>query len=164
MKLLAEQMQIASGFVPLDLAAAAQTGDWVSLAQFRHCAVLIHKAAGAATEPATVTVEQALDATGGSAKALNFTRADVKKGADLQTIGTFTKITQTAANTLALDGTAGNTQVLALIEFNDEDLDVENGFKFLRAKFADVGTTAQLATILYLLDGARYAPPSSALA
>lgn len=163
MKLLAEEMQIAAGFVPSDLAAAAQSGDWVSMKNHRHLAILVIKAAGSATEPATLTVEQATDVSGTTAKALNFTRADVKRGTDLFTIGQFTKVTQPSGNTLAMDGTAGNTQVLALVEFNAEDLDGENGYDCVRAKFADVGTTAQLCSIIYLLDGARYTPPPSAI-
>lgn len=163
MKNLADELQIAVGFVPSDLAAAAQSGDWISMKSFRHCAVLVVKAAGSVSEPATLTLEQASDVSGSGAKALNFTRADVKRGADLQTQGQFTRLTQTAANTLAMDGTAGNTQVMALVEVNDEDLDVEGGFDCVRAKFADVGTTAQLGTIIYILSGPRYTPPPSAL-
>jgi hypothetical protein len=163
MKNFAEELQVAAGFVPLDLAAAAQAGDWVSMKNYRHLAILVIKAAGAATEPATLTIEQATDVGGTTAKALNFTRADVKRGADLYTQGTFTKVTQTAGNTLAMDGTAGNTQALVMVEFNSEDLDGEGGYDCVRAKFADVGTTAQLAAILYILDGARYTPPPSAI-
>lgn len=163
MKLLAEELQIAVGFVPSDLAAAAQSGDWVSMKLFNHVCVKAVRAAGSATEPATLTIEQAQDATGAGAKALNFTRADVKRGADLQTIGQFTKVTQASGNTLAMDGTTGNSQVMALVEFNDEDLDVEGGFTFLRAKFADVGTTAQLCYLEYILTDPRYTPPPSAL-
>ena len=56
---LAETFQVAAGFVLLDLAAAAQAGDWVSLKNFHHLAIVLLKAAGAAGEIPTITVEQA---------------------------------------------------------------------------------------------------------
>lgn len=159
---LAETMQLAAGFVPIDLAAAAQAGDWVSLKNFRHLAIVIVKAAGAVGEIPTVTVEQAQAVAGTGAKALNFTDVYVKNGADLQTIGEFTKVTQASGNTYA--PAAGNTQLLAVIEFNAEDLDVDGGFDCVRARFNDVGATAQLGALLYVLGVPRYAPPPSAIA
>lgn len=161
LKNFADQLGVAVGTVPLDLAAAAQTGKGFNMKNYDHLCILVIKAAGSATEPATLTIEQGTDLTFTTAKALNFTRADVKRAADASTVGSFTKLTQTSGNTLAMDGTAGNSQVLALIEFNDEDLDSEGGYTYVRAKFADVGTTAQFAAILYIADGARYTPPPS---
>lgn len=163
MKLLAEQLQIAAGFVPSDLAAAAQAGDWISLKHFRHVALVVYKAVGAAGEIPTITVQQATDVAGAGAKALNFTRIDEKRGADVQTIAQFTKVTQAAANTYAFGG-VGNQQVIALIEFNAEDLDADAGFDCLRATFNDVGVTAQLGALLYVLSGPRYLPAPGAIA
>ncbi len=157
-----EESQIAVGFVPSDLAAAAQSGDWVSLKNYDHVAVIVSKAAGAVGEIPTLTIQQAQDVAGTGAKAINFTRIDVKNGADLFAIGQFTKVTQAAGNTYA--PAAGNTQLLAVVEFEGFELDKANGFDCIRATFADVGVTAQLASVLYLLGEARYAgqfPPSA---
>jgi hypothetical protein len=162
-RLFAEELGIAVAFVPTDLASGAITGKGVNMKHYDHLVILVVKAAGSASEPATLTVEQGTDSTFTTAKALNFTRADVRRSADITTTGTMTKVTQTAANTLAMDGTTGATQVLAMVEFNDEDLDTENGYTWARGKYADVGTTAQLATLIYLLPGARYTPPPSPL-
>jgi hypothetical protein len=161
MQRLAETAQLAVGFVPSDLAAAAQSGDWVSLKNFHHVAIVIQKAAGAVGEVPTVTVEQAQDVAGTGAKALNFTDVYTKVGADLQAIGQFTRVEQALGNTYA--PAAGNTQLLAVIEVNAEDLDVDGGFDCVRARFNDVGTTAQLCALLYVLGPARYAPPPSAI-
>ena len=147
--------------MPLDLAAAAQAGDWVSLKNFHHLAIVLLKAAGAAGEIPTITVEQAQDVAGTGAKALNFTDVYVKNGADLQAIGEFTLVTQASGNTYA--PAAGNTQLLAVIEVNAEDLDVDAGFDCVRARINDVGTTAQLGALLYLVGPARYEPPPSAI-
>jgi hypothetical protein len=161
MKLLAEELQIAAGFVPADLAAAAQSGDWVSLKNYRHVAIVFFKAAGAAAEDPIITVQQATDVAGAGAKALNFTTIYRKSAADVQTVGQFTKVTQAAANTY--NGDDGDKQVIYLIEFNAEDLDAEGGFDCVRATFADVGVTAQLGALLYVLSGPRYTPPPSAI-
>lgn len=157
-----EQHQVAAGFVPSDLAAAAQAGDWVSLKHYNHLTIVLFKAAGAVGEIPTITVQQAQDVAGTGAKALNFTRVDVKNGADLFTIGQFTKVTQAAANTYAL--AAGNTQAIVVIELDAHDLDLANNFDCVRATLNDVGVTAQLGAVLYLLSGARYQgqfPPSA---
>lgn len=159
MKLLAEEVQIAAGFVPVDMAAGANNGVWVSLKNHRHLAIVFFKAAGAVGEAPTVTVQQASDVAGTGAKALNFTRVDKKDNANVLTVGQFTKTTQASANTHAL--AAGNTQAIVLIEFNAEDLDAEGGFDCVRATVADVGTTAQVGALLYILTGPRYTPPQS---
>lgn len=158
---LTEMMQFAAGFVPSDLAAAAQAGDWVNLSEYQGCAIVLLKAAGAVGEIPTITVQQATDVTGTGAKALNFTRIDVKNGADLFAIGQFTKVTQAAANTYAI--AAGNTQVLYVIDIDARDLDLANRFNCIRASFNDVGATAQLGALLYLAYGPMQAgqfPPS----
>lgn len=162
MKLLAEEVQIAAGFVPADLAGAGgATGDWVSLKNHRHVAIVFIKAVGAAAEDPIITVQQATDVAGAGAKALTFTRIDRKRGADLFTIGQFTRVTQAAANTY--NGDSGDLQELALIEFNAEDLDAEAGFDCVRATIADVGVTAQLGAMLYVLTSPRHTPPPSAI-
>jgi len=163
MKLLAEEAQIAAGFLPVDLATAGASGDWISLKNFRHIAIVLFRAAGAVGEPAVITVQQAQDVAGTGAKALNFTRVDTKSGADIFAVGQFTKVTQASANTYSAVGGAGNTQAIVLVEFNAEDLDVEGGFDCIRATIADVGSTAQLAAMLYVLTQPRFTPPSSAI-
>lgn len=162
MKLIADEMQIAAGFVPVNMATATNEGDWISLRNYRHVAILVFKAAGASGEPPTITTQQAKDTGGGDAKDLNFTTIHVKNGADLGAIGQFTKVTAVASNDYAL--AAGNTQALVLIEFNAEDLDADNGFDCIRATIADVGDTSQIGCMLYLLSSPRYTPPPSAIA
>lgn len=157
---ITEEIQIA-GMEPRDLAAAAQSGDWVGLKEYDHLAVVVIKAAGAAAENATLTVEQATSNAGAGAKALNFTRVDRKEAADIETVGEFTKVTQAAANTFTLDG---DSEGIYVVEFDGQDLDIAGGFAYVRATFGDVGVTAQLAAVVYLLSGARYAeqfPPSA---
>lgn len=156
-----ERLQLACGFVPVDLATAANNGDWVSLKNYRRCLVVLFKAAGAAAEDPTITLQQATDVAGTGAKNLNFTTLYRKQGADVTAIAQWTKTTQAAANTYT-NATLGDEQVLLAIEFSAEDLDFKNNFDCLRATVADVGVTAQLGALLYIMGEPRdHAAPAS---
>lgn len=154
--LLAEQVQIAPAFIPVDLATAGATGDWVSLKNFATCALVIIKATGSGSEDPVLTFQQAVDVSGTSAKNLAaVTRFHKKTGADVFAIGTFTEVSQTAANTVTVEG---GEQSVIVVEFKSEDLDVGNGFDCLRVTIADPGATANIAAGLYILRGARFLP------
>jgi len=131
--LLVERTQICAAFGPVDLSAAANNGDWVSLKDFDSCAVIFFKAAGTAGDDPTLTLRQATDVSG-----------------------------QAAANTY-LDLTSAENAGIYLIEVRADELDVANGFDCVQFSVADVGTNAQLGAALYLLRGSRYAPPLSAI-
>lgn len=151
-----EKMQICAGFNPVDLQTGANNGDWVSLKNYNHLAVVLYKAAGTAGDDPTLTLQQATDVSGTGAKALNFTRIDTKQGASLFAIGTFTKVTQAAGNTYT-DDTSAEVQAIWVVEIDAQDLDRDNGFDCVRATVADVGGNAQLGCLFYLLFEARYA-------
>lgn len=148
----AEVFQVCAGFGPVDMSAAANNGDWVSMKNYNRCAIIVFKAAGTAGDTPTVTLTQATDVSGTSSKALNFTRVDVKSGT-LTSVGTYTTVTQSAGNTYA--GTA-NAAGIYIIEIRSEDLDVANGFDCIQASIPDVGANAQLGSCLYVLYGPRY--------
>lgn len=159
--LLVEQMQIVSAIVPVDLSAAANNGDWVSLKNYARCSVVFFKAAGTAADDPVLTLRQATDVSGTSAKALNFTRVDSKVGAQTG-IGTFTTTTQSAANTFT-DTVSAEAQAVFVIDIKSEDLDVANAFDCVQFQVPDIGANAQLGCALYLLWGSRYNPPLSAI-
>lgn len=162
MKSLVEQGQLVAGFVPVDMSAAANTGDWVSLKHYSHVAIVLFKAAGTAGQDPTLTIQQATAVAGTNAKALNFTTIHVKQGADLAAIGTFTKVTQAAANTYTSD-TSAEEQAIWVVEFDAPDLDVANGFDCIQAAVADVGAASQVGALFYLLTKPRFTPPPSAI-
>ena len=128
--LLVEEMQIVPAFGPVDLSAAAANGDWVSLKGYDRCTVIVFKGAGTAGDDPTLTLKQAQDVSGTNAKALNFTRIDKKKGT-LTAVGTFSTVTQAAANTY-LDDSDAEAAALYAIEVKSEELDVNNGSSNLR--------------------------------
>ncbi len=160
MKLI-ENSQIVAGFVPLDL-QTQRDGDWVRLRDFNHLTIVFYKGAGTAGDDATVTLQQALDNSGTGAKALTFTEIWRKQASDVQTVGQFTKTTQSAANTFTNTNAAG--QAIWALEIDADMVDVDNGFQYVRLTLNDVGTNAQLGCVLYILTEPRFAdaaPPSA---
>lgn len=156
--LLVEQVQIVSAIIPVDMSAAANNGDWVSLKNFSKCTIVFFKGAGTAGDDPVMTVRQASDVAGTGAKALTFTRIDAKVGTQTG-VGLFTKVTQAAANTYT-DTVSAEAQGLFLIEIDSHDLDVANGFDCVQFQIPDVGTNAQVGCALYFLWPAKYAGPS----
>lgn len=152
-----EQVQIAAGFIPVDMQTAANTGDWVSMKGYERCTIVFYKAVGTAGDDPTITLLQTVDVadTGTVNKALTFTDIYTKQGT-LTAVGTFTHTTQAAANTYT-DATSAEVAAIWVIDVKAEDLDVDGGFDCIRASVGDVGGNAQLGCMLYLLWPARYA-------
>jgi hypothetical protein len=149
-----EQMQIASGFVPVNLATAANNSDWVNLKSYTRLLILFFKGAAASgTEDPTVTVLQATDVAGTGSKALNISRSWTKTDADLTTIGQFTAGAP-STNTLTVASSAQKS-ALWLIEVLAADLDKNSGFSCVQANVADVGSVSQLGCLLYVLGEPR---------
>jgi hypothetical protein len=149
-----EQMQLASGFVPVNLATADNNSDWVNLKLYARLLVIFFKAAAASgTEDPTITLLQATDVTGSSHKALNIARSWTKTNADLTTVGQFTAGVP-STNTLTVAG-AAQSQAIWAIEVLASDLDKANGFCCVQANVADVGAVAQLGCMLFLLGEPR---------
>jgi len=161
---LLEKMQIAAGFIPVNMATAANDGDYVSLKNYGRCAIILFKGAGTAGEDPVLTLQQAKDVAGTGMKNLIFDRIDSKQGSDLFAIGTFTKITNSDHDYTHTD--AAENQAIWVIDVKAEDLDIANGFDCLRATVADVGTGAQLGALMYILHEPRHAtaPLPSAIA
>lgn len=148
-----EFAQVVSAFVPIDVNAAAQIGDYVSLKNYQRCAVILFGAAGSAGTDITLTIQQATDVSNSDVKALNFTTIDSKEGAALTAIGTFTTTTQTAANTYTTTNNEQSQQIY-IVDFGAEDLDIANDFDCLRMSI-NAGNAAKVMAGLYILYGPR---------
>jgi len=149
-----EIAQICSGFVPVNLATAANNGDWVNMQYYHKLVVVFFKGAGTAGDDPTLTLLQAMSNSGGSSKALNFTKIWVKQGT-LTSVTQYTLTTQSAANTYT-DATSAEVEAIWVVEIDAADLDTANGFKFVQASVADVGSNAQIGALLYLGIDSRY--------
>ena len=146
--LLLERMQIVAGFVPVAL-TSAQTGDVVSMKNYRRVGVLFFKGIGTAGQDPTITLLQGTDVAFGTNKALNFTTIWVKQDpTSLGDVAQWTKVTQSAGNTYT-DATSAEQAALWWVEFQQSDLDIANGYDCVRASIADVGTNSQLGCVLY---------------
>jgi hypothetical protein len=162
----ADHFNLSEAFLPVNVATAANDGDWVSLKNYSECTILYYQGVGSAAEPATITLEQATAVAGTSAKALAAITTVYQKQAatNLQSTGTWTKVTQAAAATYALGvGANGDKAAIVLITIHAEDLDGDNGFDCLRARVADVGTGPSIGACLYILAGPRYTSLASAI-
>lgn len=149
-----EGNQIQSAFVPVDMSAAANAGDWVNLENYERCAVVLFKGAGTAGDDPTFKVQQATANDGTGAKDLDFETIWTKVGSQATT-GQFTKNSQTA-DTEYTDATSAEAEGMFVAEFSAEDLDAANGFTHLQLSVADVGTNAQLGCGFYILLGPKY--------
>lgn len=154
-KPLGSAFDIIPGIVPLDL-QTARDGDWVSLKNAQGVCIVFFKGAGTAGDDPTLTVEQATDVSGTSAKNLSVITAVHKKQGTLTSVGTWTTSSQSAAATYVGDGTSAEEQAVYVIEIESDQLDADNGFDCVRVRCSDVGTNAQLGCALYLLYGLRH--------
>lgn len=156
-----ESLNIINGFVPVDLSAAANSGDYISLENYDRILVVLFKAAGTAGEDPTLTLQQASDVSGTGVKALNFTTIHTKQGT-LTSVGAWTKVTQTAANTYT-DATSAELQAIWAVEVLPADLDINKGFDCIRATVADVGTNGQVGCLFYLARPKKEMAPDTQL-
>lgn len=152
-----EKCQIVGAFRPVDLQDGANSGDWVSLENYKRCAIVFWSAIGTGGDDPTLTLQQAGDAAGSDAKDLTVvTDVYTKQAAtNLLSTGQWTHETQVAATSYT-DGDAAEQEALWVIDIDADLLDVDNGFKFIQASVADVGSNAQLGACLYILHEPRY--------
>lgn len=151
-----EKNNIVPAIMPVALGTAANSGDWVSMKDYGRCAIVFLGGTGTAGQDPTLTVLQGKTSSGGSSKALTFTRVDYKQGTALTSVGAFTNVSQAAANTYTND-TMAELQKLVVIDIMAEDLDIANDFDWIQVSIADVGTNAQLGAALYILHEPKYA-------
>lgn len=161
-----ETHQVVLGFKPVALNTAANSGDIVSMKNYGRCTVMFIKAVGTAGDDPTLSFKQYTDVSGTGIKALACSRIDKKQAAtDLTAVGTYTKSTSDspASNDTfnTTNGTWTNSDLaeqaaIVIADFKAEDLDVANGFDCLSCNVGDVGTNAQLGTLIYILHEPRY--------
>tara|TARA_R110002095_G_scaffold191683_4_gene169341 strand:+ start:3371 stop:3883 length:513 start_codon:yes stop_codon:yes gene_type:complete len=153
-----ENHDIIPAFMPVDLATAANTGDRVNLQNHDRCLFILFASIGTAGDDPVISAQQHDAATSGNSKALNFTRIRHKVGAtDIDAVGQFSLVKQSAAatfDTATIDG--AENEILIAIEVLAEDLDSENGYRFVSFNVADVGANSQLGAGFYILQGPGY--------
>ncbi len=145
----------------VDLSDGANTGDWVSLANHNHCAVVLISGVGTAGNDITLTIEQATNAAGDDNKALNLVTSPVKvwKKQAVTSLASVAVWTDAASGVTAnawTDAASAEQSLILVVEFDAADLDADGGFEFLQAS-ADAATGAEPGWIGYILSEPRYA-------
>ncbi len=155
----AEQVHVVSGIVPVNMATGANAGDWVSLKNYEKVTVIFFKNVGKAAEDPTILFQQGKDVSGGTPIDLDVVdKVYVKQATNLLSTGTFSVVTQAAANTYT-EGTSGEKALIWAIDFYADELDIANGYTSFRVTIADHGTTSPnspFGAVLYLLWPPRY--------
>ena len=157
-KALGNLFDVVMGVAPLDL-QTARDGDWVNLKNAGHCTIVVAKGQGTDGDDQTFTLQQATTAAGGSSKAMATIDEYWEKeenAANLEATGAWTRVTQTAGSTVAPGDPSAQSAALYVFEVDAADLDVANGFDWIRLNSDGAGASAQLGTILYILSELRY--------
>lgn len=155
---IAENGNIQTFVVPIDMGTASRAGDWLSMANYDHVDIVLIADVGTASEDLVITLEQATAAAGTGNKALLFSEIFVKQGATVLTgVGTFTRVTQTAATSYTNTDNGENEQIY-VIPIDASQLDVDNGYKFIQCSTSkSSGTTAgKLGTVIGIFSNSRY--------
>lgn len=139
---------------PINL-GSARTSDVISLKNHGCGLLVFYKAAGSASEDPTVTLLQSINVAASSAKALNFTTLYTKQGT-LTSVGTWTKVTQSAANTYT-NTTASENGAMWAIPITADMLDADNNFDCIHVTIADAGSTNQLGCLFWIAGELRFA-------
>lgn len=163
MSLFLDNNSIVEGFACVDLNTGANTGDYVSLANWGHVAVVLIAGLGTAEDDPILVIEQADSNTGGSEKPLNHQTSPNKvhkkqAATSLAAVGAWSDASSDAtANTWDEDTTSAEQSLILVSEFDASDLDVANGFNHIRGTVADTGSAAQPGVLFYILSQPRYA-------
>lgn len=161
---LLEFAQVQPAFQPVALHNGSATGDWVSMKNFDRILVKV-----VASEPSTtadtiaITIQQAVNASGGSAKGLSPKRVQEKESTDtvFGDVGVWTDSTGTLGG-----GTTGSTYAgsgnkkagVWAFDISSAELDVDNSFDFVRVQVAQTDETSSpvYAYGEYILYNAKY--------
>lgn len=150
---LVDFAEIVSIIQPVDLNAGVNNGDYVNVKNYQRVTFIVSANNGTAANDLTVTLQQATDAAGTGAKALNFTEIYEKEGTSLASVEQFTKQTQSAANTYT-SGTNGENELLYVLDVAPETLDIDNDFDWVTVNLNQVGA-AKVGSVIAILHGPK---------
>lgn len=152
MEALGRVLDISAGIVVVDTQTGAMTGKRVSLKHATGISVVLHKGAGTGSDDPVLTFKQHTASTGGTSANLAVVDHYYKKSATtLAGTETWSKVTQTASQTVTLTSEA-TKQGIYVFEIAANSLTDTYGYVSLDV--ADTGSAgAQLGTVLYILHG-----------
>ena len=146
--LLAEQTKIVTGLAAV--VPSTSTPDYVSMKGYSKLTAIIMVKNATTVTGSAITLKQATAVAGTSEKALAFTR--VLANTDVAATEALTAAT-VSENTFTTDAT-NSKNLMYVVEINDTDLDLDNGFDCVRVGTGDA--TAATVSVLYILWPAKY--------
>lgn len=164
--LILERFQIVEGFPAVNLATAANNGDYISLKHAKRVAVVFTSGVGTAGEDPTLTIQQATDVSGTSAKALNIPTASAFKkqaATSLAAVAAWSSASGDVSTNTLTNATSAEESALWVVEFTPDELDADGGFDCIRATVADVGASAQTGYLFYLVELKEQRAPANAV-
>lgn len=153
-----ENGKFVQAFGPVNTTGAGQDGAWVSMKHYRRLAVILETGAWAGGTSA-VTLEQCTQAgnAGSDEKPLAFEKYHLVFDAD-NTPDDVASEVAVSSNTFNLSDNAN----VIVIEVRAEDLDITNGFAFVRVRIATPGSNNDYVSgLYYLYEGDFSAKPST---
>ena len=156
---LLDVIDIYANIIPIDLHTGSNAGGWISMRGVGGMLVIVFAGAGAAGDPLTMTLNQGTSISGGGSKVATVITKFFHKTltSTLVTAGSpWTVVTQAAASTWVLTGAAGNTQRIGVLDVRGEQLDVANGFCYIKNDIAQAATSSQIGCSLYIPYNLRY--------
>jgi hypothetical protein len=153
-QMIGDLFDIIEGFPCVDLQTGANTGDWISMKNAASLLILFGSGVGTAGDDPTLTIQQAKDNSGTSVKALNLVTTPNKNwqksaAVSLAAVTTWEDVSGNVTTNTITDTDSAEESHLLAIEFSASDLDVNNGFDYVRGTVADVGSNAQPGFLLY---------------
>lgn len=149
---LIEHAKFVQAFGPVNTTGAGQDGAWVSLKNFKRLAIVLETGAWAGGTSA-VTLEQARDSAGvDGAKGLAFSKYLKAFDTD-DTPDDAGAVTSVSSDTY----TIGDNNNVHVIEVRAEDLDINDGYEFVRVRIATPGSNNDYVSGLYILYDGNFA-------
>lgn len=155
-KFLMELVNMKIGITPVDLNTAANPGERISLEKGDRVTCVIVMGDSTSATDLSVTINQHDAASSGNTKACNQANPYYHK---VGAATVFTKVVPDVADEVVdLTTLFANDPGIAVLEICAEDLDVDNGFKYVSFSIADAGA-AKIGAALLILNDCRYLPP-----
>lgn len=157
--LLVENVKILLGGGPVLLNTAGLAGVYADMKEYGRLAIILGLAPASGTDTSAITLLQATAIAGTGAKALGFTKM-WKCGAP----GTSDALVQTAVASNTFSTSALAALELYVIEVDQNDLDVANGFTCVALAATDPGAVSTPCMVVMIGYQARYkaaTPPSA---
>jgi hypothetical protein len=157
---LGRHFDIGTGFIPVDMQTAANTGKRCSLKHAAGVAIVLFKAVGTAGDDPVLTLKQHTASSGGTTANLAVIDKYWYKSAvsaAMANTEAWIEVSQAAAATISDPGGLGfsaESSMIVVVEVLAEQL--SDGYAYVSLVVADTGGNAQLGGVLYLLHGLKY--------